>query len=151
MFIKFNSGIDGEVNDSGYEKSISTLSWSHSFNQPTSPVNPKTHDLANHADFSFTKYLDSSSTSLIKACWAGRTIRTATFTICSSEGDRLLPSLQIQMENVIVSNVSIGGGSGDAATETVTLAYEKVTYSYFNARGSQQNSVYHDVKSMAVG
>lgn len=133
FFIKIDS-IDGESKVDGHTKDIQVLSWSHSFNQPTSATRSSagggTVEQANHADFSFTKYCDISSVPLMKACWSGKTNKNAVFTAYRSDGDSLIEYLKIEMDNVIVSNISIGGGTGDLATETVTLSYSKVKYTY---------------------
>lgn len=133
FFIKIDS-IDGESQVTGHTKEIQVLSWSHSFNQPTSATRSSagggTVEQANHADFSFTKYMDIASVPLMKACWNGKTNKTAVFTAYRSDGDALVEYLKIEMDNVIVSNLSVGGGTGDLATETVTLSYSKVKYTY---------------------
>lgn len=133
FFIKID-GIDGESKVSGHDKEIEAQSWSHSFNQPTSATRSTagggTVEQANHADFSFTKYFDIASVPLMKSCWNGKTIATAVFTAYRSDGDALVEYLKVEMDNVIVSNLSIGGGTGDMATETITLSYSKVKYTH---------------------
>ena len=133
FFIKIDSH-DGESKVEGHDKDIQVLSWSHSFNQPTSATRSSagggTVEQANHADFSFTKYLDIASVPLMKSCWNGKTIATATFTAYRSDGDALVEYLKVEMTNVLISNISFGGGTGDLATETVTLSYSKVKYTY---------------------
>lgn len=133
FFIKID-GIDGESQVDGHSKDIQVLSWSHSFNQPTSATRSSagggTVEQANHADFSITKYLDVASVPLMKACWNGKTIATATFTAYRSDGDALVEYLKVEMTNVLISNISFGGGTGDMATETITLSYSKVKYTY---------------------
>jgi type VI secretion system secreted protein Hcp len=138
FFLKFSDAeLNGEVTaeaPSGVKDGIQVLSWSHSFNQPTPPTRSSagggTVEQANHADFSITKYIDKASIPLMKVCWNGKTIATATFTACRNDGDTLVDYLQVVMTNVIISNISIGGGTGDLATETVTLSYSKVQYTY---------------------
>ncbi len=127
--------VKGEATDSKHADQIQVLSWSHSFNQPTSPTRSSagggTVEQANHADFSFTKYTDASTDDLLKICWQGNMIGKCTFYAYRADGDNQpVLYLQIDMEQVIVSNVSIGGGSGDIPTETVCLSYGKVKYTY---------------------
>ncbi|MBR9972006.1 Hcp family type VI secretion system effector [Magnetospirillum sulfuroxidans] len=133
FFIKID-GIDGESQVDGHTKDIQVLSWSHSFNQPTSATRSSagggTVEQANHADFSFTKYVDVASVPLMKSCWNGKTIATATFTAYRSDGDSLIEYLKVEMTNVLISNISFGGGTGDMASETITLSYSKVKYTY---------------------
>ena len=38
--------------------------------------------------------------------------------------------MKITFKDIIVSNYSISGGTGDLPTETVTLSYGTVTYAY---------------------
>lgn len=158
FFIKID-GIDGESKVSGHEKDIQVLSWSHSFNQPTSATRSSagggTVEQANHADFSITKYVDMSSVPLMKSCWNGKTIKNAIFTAYRSDGDALVEYLKIEMDNVIISNLSIGGGTGDLATETVTLSYSKVKYTYVDQKvvgaGNDGNKVSsHDLNLQKV-
>ncbi len=136
MFIKIEGpDVEGEAADSDHTNEIQVLSWSHSFNQPTSPVRVSagsgTVEKANHSDFSFTKYTDSSTDDLLKLCWQGNQIEKCTFTAYRADGDNEpVEYLKIEMEKVIISNVSIGGGTGDVPTETVSLNYGKVTYTY---------------------
>jgi len=161
FFIKFETpAIDGESNVKGQEKTIQVLSWSHSFNQPTSPTRSSagggTVEQANHSDFSFTKYMDLATVLLIKNNWNGKTIAKATFTAYRSDGDDdAVKYLEIVMENVVISNVSLGGGTGDMATENITLAYSKVQYTYVqqkNADGTKGGNVVasHDLNLQSV-
>lgn len=159
FFIKID-GIEGESKVEGHDKDIQVLSWSHSFNQPTSATRSSagggTVEQANHADFSITKYLDIASVPLMKQCWSGKTAATATFTAYRSDGDALVEYLKIEMTNVLISNISLGGGTGDMATETVTLSYSKVQYTYVQQKvaggGNDGNKVAsHDLALQKIG
>ncbi len=60
------------------------------------------------------------------------------------------------MEKIIISNVSFGGGAGDLASETVALAYGKVTYTYIpqkvdDGTGGGAQPVHHDLIGQEVG
>lgn len=126
--------VDGECAVEGHKKEIQVLSWNHSFNQPSSPnrtaAGGGTVEQANHADFSFTKYTDIASVPLMKLCWNGKTVASALFTACRSDGEALVEYLKVEMNNVIISNLSLGGGTGDISTETITLSYGRVKYTY---------------------
>jgi type VI secretion system secreted protein Hcp len=136
MFLKFEEPeIKGESTDSGHKDEIQVLSWSHSFNQPTkstrSSAGGGTVEQANHSDFSFSKYLDAATDDLLKYCWNGKQIGKATLQCYRSDGEnKSILYLEVMFEDVIVSNVSLGGGSGDLPTENISLAYGKVTYKY---------------------
>jgi type VI secretion system secreted protein Hcp len=137
FFLKFDddASIKGESTDSNHSDELQILSWSHSFNQPTKPTRSSagggTVEQANHSDFTVTKYLDAATDDLLKKCWSGKMIGTGTFTAYRSDGDNAaVKYLEVIMEKIVVSNISFGGGGGDLPTETVALAYGKVTYNY---------------------
>jgi type VI secretion system secreted protein Hcp len=136
MFIKFEEpGVTGDSTDQNHSGEIQVLSWSHSFNQPTSPTRSSagggTVEQANHSDFTFTKYIDSGTDDLLKLCWQGNQVQKVTFTCYRADGDNQpVLYLKIEMEKVIVSNYSIGGGTGDIPTENISLSYGKVKYTY---------------------
>ena len=135
-FLKLETpDITGESTDSDHVGQIQILSWSHSFNQPTSPTRSSagggTVEQANHADFTFAKSVDSSTDDLLKQCWSGKMIKKGTFTAYRSDGDnKSVKYLEITMENIIVSNMSVSGGTGDIPVENVSLSYGTVQYSY---------------------
>lgn len=161
MFLKFETPtIDGESADSDHTKELQVLSWSHSFNQPTSPTRSSagggTVEQANHSDFSFTKYIDTATDDLLKYCWSGKMIGKGTFTAYRSDGDnKAVKYLEIDMSNIIVSNVTLAGSTGDIAMETVSLSYGVVKYNYIqqkpddNTAGGNQ-PVQHDLMKQEV-
>ncbi len=136
FFVKFEEpAITGESGDDAHKGEIQVLSWSHSFNQPTSPTRSSAGggsvEQANHSDFSFTKYIDSATDDLLKYCWNGKQIGKATFTGYRADGDnKPVEYISIIFTNVIISNYSISGGAGDLPTETVTISYGTVQYIY---------------------
>lgn len=160
IFLKLeNPAIRGESTDDRHSDEIQVLSWSHSFSQPTragrSSLDAGTTEQANHSDFTFSKYLDTATDDLLKYCWNGDRIGKATLSCYRSDGDEAqILYLTIVMENLIVSNVSIGGGQGDLPTETISLAYGKVAYSYKSqnpARDAGAGPVSHDLVRQVVG
>jgi type VI secretion system secreted protein Hcp len=137
FFLKLETPeIKGESTDSQHKDELQILSWSHSFNQPTKPTRSSagggTVEQANHSDFTITKYVDAATDDLLKMCWSGKQIGKGTFTAYRADGETntAIKYLEVVMEKIVVSNVSFGGGGGDLPTETVALAYGKVTYNY---------------------
>lgn len=136
MYIKFESpNIVGEATYKGHEKDVEVISWSHGFSQPTSPTRSSaggaTVEKANHSDFSFTKYMDSSTDDLLKQCWNGDYIDKVTFSAYRADGaNQPVKYLEIVMEKVVVSSFSVGGSGGDISVENVSLNYGIVTYKY---------------------
>ena len=133
MYIQFDK-VEGEATDSAHDKWIEILSWSHGFSQPASPVrgsSGSTVEKANHSDLTITKYLDSATDDLIKACWQGKQFEKVTMDCYrDSGGEKPINYLKVEMEDVIISDFSISGGGGDLPMENLSLAYSKVTYTY---------------------
>ena len=135
MYIKFeNPAID---TPGQHEKGIEVLSWSHGFSQPTSPTRSTagggTVEQANHSNLSFTKYLDDTTSTLLKHCWSGKQIGKATITCYRASGagdNKPVEYLKIIMEHVIISNYSVSGGPGDIPVENVSLDYGIIHYDY---------------------
>jgi type VI secretion system secreted protein Hcp len=161
MFLKIETpNVTGEASDSNHTGEIQVLSWSHSFNQPTSPTRSSagggTVEQANHSDFSFTKYIDAATDDLLKSNWSGKMFAKATLTCYRADGDNASVNyLTVVMENVIVSNFSISGGAGDLPTETVTLSYGVITYTYVQQKSadgtaSGNQPVKHDLIKQQV-
>jgi type VI secretion system secreted protein Hcp len=127
--------VAGESTDTKHAGQVEVLGWSHSFNQPTSPVRSTagsgTVERANHGDFSFTKYTDLASTDLLKHCWSGQHFAKMTFAQYRSAGvDGEVEYMSVELEEVVISNFAMSAGGGDLPVENISLAYGKVTYKY---------------------
>ncbi len=156
MFIKFEGPeLKGESTDETHKDEIAVLSWSHGFSQPTSPIRVSagggTVEQANHSNFLFTKYIDSSTDDILKMCWSGKHIDKATFTCYRASGEKQgVKYLQIIMEKVIISNYSISGGIGDLPVENIALDYGSVQYNYIpqketDGTGEGAQPIKHDL------
>lgn len=161
FFITFTGpAITGEAGDSTHQGQIQVLSWSHGFNQPTSPTRSSagagTVEQANHQTFTFTKYIDSATDDLLKYCWTGKHIATAKFTAYRSDGSgNGVNYLTIDFEQVIVANYAVSGAEGDVAIETIALNYGKVTYTYIpqktaDGTGDGAQPISHDLVAQVV-
>ncbi len=133
MYIKIDK-VKGEAEDEKHKEWIEILSWSHGFSQPASPVRTSTGstlERANHSDISITKYIDSATKELLKACWSGLQFEKADIECFRADGDNEpIKYLMITLEDIIVSNYSLSGGGGGIPVENISLAYAKVTYTY---------------------
>ena len=111
---------------------------------------------ANHSDFTIVKYLDAATDDLLKMCWSGKQIGKATFCAYRANGDNTpVKYLEIALDKVVVSNVSLSGGSGDLPTENISLSYGKVQYSYVTQKktdgtGDGVQPVSHDLITQQV-
>lgn len=132
MIMKIES-IAGESQLKGYETQIELLSYSHGVAmQVTSDVSNKerTSGKPNHQEFTISKYMDISSTSLIDACNKATNLGTITVTVGRNDAGAVLPFMVYSLENALISSASVGSGGGDKATETVTLNYTKISWVY---------------------
>jgi type VI secretion system secreted protein Hcp len=141
---------------------IEILSWSHGFSQPTSPTRSTAGsgsvEQANHSNFTFTKYIDSSTDDLLKHCWDGKQIATATVTCYRADGatdNKPVEYLKVEMEHVVVSNFSISGGAGDVPVENVSLDYGIVKYTYkpqkkADGTAGEQQAIKHDLEQRKI-
>ncbi len=123
---------------------IECLGWSHSFDQEKVVNHSETISgsigKATHNDLNVVKHLDNVSCELLERCWEGTPIKKAT--ILSYQSDRKY--LEIMMEDVIITHVNMNESTGSygVATESITMAYGKVTYTYTPVDDtSTQNSV----------
>ncbi|MEO7350414.1 MAG: type VI secretion system tube protein Hcp [Marmoricola sp.] len=131
MFLKID-GVLGESADQTHAGEIDVLAWSFGAANSGS-----THlgsgagaGKVNVQDLSLTKYVDKSSPLLMLACCNGRHNRTATLAIRKA-GEKPFDYLVMEMTDVLVSSVSVGGSGGeDRLTENVTLNFARFKYSY---------------------
>jgi type VI secretion system secreted protein Hcp len=154
--------ITGGSTASEHAGEIEILSWSHGFSQPTSPTRSTAGsgsvEQANHSNFTFTKYIDSSTDDLLKHCWDGKQIATATVTCYRADGatdNKPVEYLKVEMEHVVVSNFSISGGAGDVPVENVSLDYGIVKYTYkpqkkADGTAGEQQAIKHDLEQRTI-
>jgi type VI secretion system Hcp family effector len=129
-----NMSIKFETPDLPETGTIEILSWSHGFTQPTGP---RTAGQATHQNLSFTKYLDGNSTLLMRQMWSGKQFGRATLSCYRSSGvrdDKPSLYLTVEMEHVIIANLSVSGGPGDIPVENVALEYGIVQYHYIDQK-----------------
>ena len=147
-YIKFEEpSIEAASTAKGHEKEIEVLSWSHSFNQPTSPTRSTagsgTIEQANHSPMTISKYLDASLSALLKYCWSGKQIGKATLTCYRASGandNKSVEYLKVVMEHVIISNYSVSGGPGDLPVENLSLDYGIIQYNYVDQKQADGTS-----------
>ncbi|HWS71410.1 MAG TPA: type VI secretion system tube protein Hcp [Thermoanaerobaculia bacterium] len=163
MYLKFETpAIDGDSTAKGHEKEIEVLSWSHGFSQPTSATRSTagagTVEQAAHQNISFTKYLDSTTSSLLKYCWSGKQIGKATLTCYRASGaedNKAVEYLKVVMEHVIISNLSISGGGGELPVENLSLDYGIIQYNYVDQKqadgsGSGNKPAKHNLETRSI-
>jgi type VI secretion system secreted protein Hcp len=126
------NGIQGDSQIKGFKGKIEVLSFSHGVAMQVGNDyrGSRTGGSPNHQDFALTKHLDLASVPLVDACNRGKNLGTVKLIVGRSDRGTVVPVMTYQMENVVVSSVSISGGNGAKPVETITLNYSKITWTY---------------------
>ena|SRR5437763_4131786 len=129
--------IKGDCTAGDHTDDIEVLNWNHGFSQPTSATRSSagggTVEQASHQPMSLSKYIDSATSQLLKTCWSGKTIGTATlfcYRASGAEDNKAVLYLKVVMTDVVISNQSLSGGGGDLPVENLALDYGTVQYTY---------------------
>jgi type VI secretion system secreted protein Hcp len=131
MFLKIAT-VDGESRDSKHSKEIDVLAWSWGMsNSGSAHVGGGAGaGKVNVQDLSVTKYVDSASPKLMKACSDGSHFDEATLTVRKAGGTPV-EYIKIKMSEVFVTSLSTGGSGGeDRLTENLSLNFAKVNVDY---------------------
>lgn len=133
LIIDMGTTIKGETTIDTYKDKIEVLSFSHGVAQPVTgdqSQQKRTSGRPHHQDFTFTKFLDLASASIIDFCDQAKIVASVKFYVLQTEGGKTNAIWTITLTNVIISSYSVGGGGGGKPTETVTLNYEKIQWDY---------------------
>jgi type VI secretion system secreted protein Hcp len=83
----------------------------------------------------FDKLADLASPILLQTCATGKTIPKAVFAFMRADGDgKPIPYFRIELENVMISDVSPDSGAGGTISEHVQLAYSKIKWTRSRGR-----------------
>lgn len=135
-FLKIETpNVAGESTASGFTGQIEIYSFSWGASQPVTIGSGTTGAGAGKvslSDFSIMKKQDKASPLLFQACCKGQHYGKFTFTFRKA-GTKPIVYLEFILEEVYVSSYQLSGSSGgdDAPTESVSLAFGKVTYNYY--------------------
>lgn len=61
-------------------------------------------------------------------CCSGKVIPTALLTLCRNDNGSMLPFIVYTLSNVIISHLSVSGGSGGKPVETMSLNFTKIKW-----------------------
>jgi type VI secretion system secreted protein Hcp len=131
MFIKIGD-IKGESKDSVHKDEIDVLAWSWGMSNSgtTHTGGGAGAGKGSIQDFSFTKFVDLSTTDLMLSTLNGQHFDEATFVVRKA-GEKPLEFLKITFKEVLVTSVSTGGSGGeDRLTENVSLNFAEVEVEY---------------------
>ncbi len=149
-------GIKGGSMLEGAKDLVECFSFNHSVSMPTTDDisnGERTTGRADHGDMVITKYVDQATPLLNEKLCAGKPVGQVTFKIGRSDDNKFLPLMDYVMDDVVISSVSVGGGGGKPS-ETVTLNYSKIKWTYTGQKegGGKEGvvSTKHDVKKNTV-
>ena len=104
--------------------------------------------------FSITKHVDKATADLLYACASGKHLKKGTLYVRKA-GEKPLEYLTVELEDIIVSHVSMGGsGSEDRLTENVTLNFATFHVKYAvqskdGSKGAETEHKWHIHKNVA--
>lgn len=140
-------GIKGESTDDKHKDWIEVSHVVYGVHQPraatVSTAGGHTSGRAELGNIIFKKLADLASPILLQTCAAGKTIPKAVFEFMRADGDgKPIPYFRIELENVMLADVSPDSGDGGTITEQVQLAYSKVKWAYMkqSIRGGVQGN-----------
>jgi type VI secretion system secreted protein Hcp len=136
-------GIEGESQDDGHKGPIEIESFSLSGGGGGSQGKGKVA----LSSFHITKKIDKSSPLLLKAAVTGKPIPNAELSFTRKVGGKGETYLDFDFHNVRVSSVQDGTSAGQVPTEALSLSYQKLEMTYYDAQGKPGQSVSVNVGS----
>lgn len=134
IILDFGDDIKGDSLLEGYKDKIEIMSYSHNVAmQVTNDVSnsERTSGKPHVGEFTLTKFIDSSTPTLNDYLCRGKPITQAKITIgrnASESSGQLLPFIVYTLDNVILSNLSVSGGTGGKPVETMSLNFSKIKW-----------------------
>lgn len=128
-------GIKGESADDTHKDWIECKSVQWEVLQPKSATastgGGHTAERCEHRDIVLSKLADVASPVLLQSCSSGKTIPKAKFEFMRADGQgQRVKYFEIELENLLISNVAPNVAQGDILTETVGIKYSKVKWKY---------------------
>jgi type VI secretion system secreted protein Hcp len=128
-------GIAGESEDDRHRGWIEVSNVMYAIHQPraesVSTAGGMTSGRAELYPITFTKLADISSPVLLQTCAAGKTIPKALFEFLRADGNGTpIPYFRIELENLMIANITPDSGDGGIISERVHLAFAKIKWSY---------------------
>jgi type VI secretion system secreted protein Hcp len=117
----------------GFEGKIELLSYSHGVAiQVTGDISntERTSGKSMHQDFHLSKYVDATTPGLNQSCCEGKVFETAKITVGRNDAGEIIPLITYDLTNVIISGISVSGGSGDKPMESFSLNYAAITWEF---------------------
>lgn len=128
-------GIKGESTDSAHKDWIECKSVQFEVFQPKSATastgGGHTAERCEHKDIMFSKLTDLATPLLLQNCSSGKTIPKAKFEFMRADGGgTAIKYFEIELDNVLISDVAPSITEGSILTEMVGLKFSKVKWKY---------------------
>lgn len=153
IFLKLDD-IKGESQAEGFKDQIEIMSFSHNVAmQVTNDVSntERTSGRAHVGEMSLTKFVDLSTPKLNEYCCSGKMVKEAVLTLCRNDDGKMLPFIVYTTDNVIISHLSVSGGSGGKPVETMSLNFTKIKWEITAQKlGGQKEGNVSSVWDMAM-
>ncbi len=134
IILDLGADIKGDSLLEGFADKIELMSYSHNVAmQVTNDVSnsERTSGRPHVGEFTLTKFIDTSTPTLNEYCCSGKPIAEAKITLGrnAAEGSgQVLPFIVYTLSNVVLSNVSVSGGTGGKPVETLSLNFTKIKW-----------------------
>jgi type VI secretion system secreted protein Hcp len=145
-FLKIE-GIGGESEDDKHRGWIEVSNVIYAVNQPRAEVvstaGGMTSGRAELYPITFTKLADVASPVLLQTCAMGKTLSKAVFEFLRADGNGTpIPYFKIELENLMIANITPDSGDGGIISERVQLAYARIKWNYVrqSIRGGAQGN-----------
>ncbi|MDY7579029.1 type VI secretion system tube protein Hcp [Herbaspirillum sp. RTI4] len=128
-------GIKGESTDDIHKDWIECKSVQWEVLQPKSTSSSTggghTAERCEHRDIVLLKQADLATPLLLQNCSSGKTIPKAKFEFLRADGNgSRIKYFEIELENILISNVTPYVAEGDILNESVSLKYSRVKWKY---------------------
>ena len=134
IILDLGADIKGDSLLEGFSDKIELMSYSHNVAmQVTNDVSnsERTSGRPHVGEFTLTKFIDTSTPTLNEYCCSGKPIAEAKITLGrnAAEGSgQILPFIVYTLSNVVLSNVSVSGGTGGKPVETLSLNFTRIKW-----------------------
>lgn len=132
-FLKID-GIPGESTDDKHKDWIEITHFNQSMSQPASATASSaggaTAERVDFGTFDIQHLMDKASPKIYEACCTGKHIKEVVLELCRAGGDKM-KYLEVKLEQVVISGITSAGTSGEGfPSETVSLSYGKIKWTY---------------------
>lgn len=124
--------IKGECTEEKHTDWIQLYSYSLGISQPVSGftgTGGRSAGDANFGDLVVQKEVDKATIDIHQYCTKGTHIAKLVLEVCEDTGEKLC-LWKYEMEDVMISTVSVGGGTGGRPSESLSFAYKTIKYTY---------------------